>query len=739
MDRNRFKRLKDENSALLREDIARGAVRYRAMPEVVTLNHTDLCNLKCRMCPRSRKQGRHRLPKKVLAYVMNELFPTARKTVLTTSGGEPLMVDFDFIVEHALHYGVKIDVVTNGVLLTPERYGQARGAFDHLNVSFDCHVPEVYERIRCGSSFRRMEENLKGIRDLRALEKDDVIYSLSAVVMRSNLPHLSDFVRFAAEMGVDGVVFQSMKTYLNPTPEESPERKFSSMEIRDVFERAMGAAQETGINLYLSEFGLPGVQARPLRPKIPVPLEGQGLCWFIAQNFGIMYTGDVYPCCIVNDHCWGNVLYQNPSDIWNGPVARKLRAAHLDGTGTLFCNGCINAPHLRAPKSTPIRRKARMTRMILRHFRNKAYRGHEAAFLGTPSSIRRGPTSSRKTARFSPDPAKAEVRPFLPSVDALTRNPEDCTLWYVREGMLREIADLSAKPGRGRVAGGSESVSDRPAAGATALYFVGPRVALVGFMEDGKLLRVDARKKRSEVSTALYLSDARSFGATGESGEGCRRILLGSANTAPFRGRDARNPSIAARTTGDDFVEVKHFPSAKHIHNLLAEARGDRLFVTFGDLAGEGGDCSWGKRGGRRFRDGAEGPGPGYTASAETEGFVHFGTDLAEGNGIVRIAKHHGERPEFRSFPEGLDLQVRQLRALGPRTAARLDEHGHHDHPRSAKGATGEPAAVPGRGRRLDGDPSLRGRLVRRARGDRGGRRRSPDPWSPFSPRRAAF
>src|SRR5688572_11277757 len=176
--------LKRENSELLRADVERGAIAYRGLPEVVTLNHSDICNLRCVMCPRHLAQGRHRLDPRVLEHVVNELFPTARKVILTTAGGEPLAVDFDFLLERALRFDVRVDVVTNGVLLARELYLRARHALDHLNVSLDSHVPEVYERIRLGARFSRVVANLEAVTEERQRHPDGVLFSLSSVVMR---------------------------------------------------------------------------------------------------------------------------------------------------------------------------------------------------------------------------------------------------------------------------------------------------------------------------------------------------------------------------------------------------------------------------------------------------------------------------------------------------------------------------------------------------------------------------
>ncbi|MFO0983862.1 MAG: hypothetical protein U1E76_19405 [Planctomycetota bacterium] len=55
----------------------------------------------------------------------------------------------------------------------------------------------------------------------------------------------------------------------------------------------------------------------------------------------------------------------------------------------------------------------------------------------------------------------------------------------------------------------------------------------------------------------------------------------------------------------------------------------------------------------------------GFTAFAETEHFIHFGTDLDRGNGLVRADRALAGVPEFRAFPAPLDLQVREILDLG--------------------------------------------------------------------------
>jgi MoaA/NifB/PqqE/SkfB family radical SAM enzyme len=166
--------LKESNSALLRREVDRGATRLASLPEVVNLNHTNRCNLKCPFCVTTHEKQHHRLSRDVIERVAEALFPTARKVVLTMAG-EPLAADFELIADLARRFAVKLDMVTNAVLLTPERYGEIRGLLDHLNVSFDSHVPEVYERLRVGASFAKVHAHLRGIRELREREPDEVL------------------------------------------------------------------------------------------------------------------------------------------------------------------------------------------------------------------------------------------------------------------------------------------------------------------------------------------------------------------------------------------------------------------------------------------------------------------------------------------------------------------------------------------------------------------------------------
>ena len=643
---------KAENSRLLREDVAARRTAYRGLPEVVTLNHSDICNLRCIMCQRSLGQGKHRLDSAVLDHVVNELFPTARKAVLTTAGGDPLAVDFDFLLERALRFDVRLDVVTNGVLLSPDTYRRARPALDHLNVSLDSHVPAVYERIRAGSSFGRVWGTLEALAEERRRAPDGVLFSISAVVMKSNLPHLDAFLRAVAPLRPDGVVFQRLQHGEKATPEEEPSASWSQAEIDAYLDAAVRTAEAIGMNLFLSEFRRPNVVPSPPRPKVPMTIEGQGLCWFLAQNFNVMYTGEVFPCCIPTDLCLGDVRYEDPVEIWNGEPFRRLRASHLDGKGNLFCSGCLHAPHLPA-RDTPGLEAERERRAKAFEAESERRRAVED-LRRRPIYLPADPDLVPRDGGFADAPRSARVATEGAGVDAAAAATDGSVA--VRAGLLewRDAAQAVVRT--------VDLAAAARGAAATCVHPLADGAVLVGFAEAGTLLRVDG----PAVERVLELSDNRSFvrtcgvatAADGSVWVGEYGVFPGARCAWTYRSTDG----------GRSFSRGARFAAARHVHRVLALARGP-VVVTTGDLAAER----------RLYRSDADGAfvclapaWSGFVAALERDGAVHFGTELMSRNGLLAYRRGLDAPPEYRAFPDPLDLKVRAIVALDDGTLVAL-------------------------------------------------------------------
>ena len=183
---------------------------------------------------------------------------------------------------------------------------------------------------------------------------------------------------------------------------------------------------------------------------------------------------------------------------------------------------------------------------------------------------------------------------------------------------------------------------------------------LLAFQGGGRLLRVEPGPAGGapRVESVLEFSDPRSFArqstvALDEHG----RIWVGEYGVFP----GARCAHLyLSRNGGHGFEHVAHVEDAKHVHVVHARPGRDELLVTTGDLPGE--QRLHALRGGRLQC--LRSCWSGFTAIAETAGWLHFGSDLPARNGLLRLRADLSGPLEFRAFPEPLDLQVRQLVVL---------------------------------------------------------------------------
>ncbi len=383
--------IKQENSRRLAADFAARRDVFAALPEVISLHTTDRCNLRCVMCPRSERVGRSSLARDALRRVCDALFPAARKAIVTGNQGEPMVADFDVVVDAAQRHEVPLDLVTNGTLLTGERYAAIEAALRHLNVSIDSHLPEVYERIRVGGRFDLLRRNLEEIAQRRRASIRPPLWTFSAVVMRSNLDHLAGLVEFAADLGADAVILQPLRQFVRriehedvigdggseyrsgrgsgcPDPFRGRQEMRQRLDAR--FDEARRAARARRINLYFSDFQFPAVESRPLRREEEDLADSRKMCWYLLRGMSIYDNGAVYPCNHPTDYCRGDVHREDVRELWNGAKMRSLRRAHFSLQGTLFCSGCLHAAYLPAPTPSKLRDAAKSARLAVGHARN---------------------------------------------------------------------------------------------------------------------------------------------------------------------------------------------------------------------------------------------------------------------------------------------------------------------------------------------------------------------------------
>src|SRR5439155_1028666 len=111
-------------------------------PVLAHIVATRRCNLSCTYCnefddfskPVPTGEMLHRI----------DLLAALGTTIITLTGGEPLLhPELEEIVRRIRHHGIIAEVLTNGYLLTPDRFRRLnRAGLDHMQISIDNVRPD---------------------------------------------------------------------------------------------------------------------------------------------------------------------------------------------------------------------------------------------------------------------------------------------------------------------------------------------------------------------------------------------------------------------------------------------------------------------------------------------------------------------------------------------------------------------------------------------------------------------
>ena len=168
------------------------------------------CNLRCVMCPwreiADKIENRGLMSPRIWESIQPHL--PEINSIDFTGGGEPLLQPNlpQWIADgHAA--GCETGFLTNGLLLNKDKLRQVLDAgVDWIGISMDGADAKMYEKIRIGSNFDRVCENVARIADLRNGRRPKTM--INFVLMDLNFHQVADIVRLAARLGVDQLNFK---------------------------------------------------------------------------------------------------------------------------------------------------------------------------------------------------------------------------------------------------------------------------------------------------------------------------------------------------------------------------------------------------------------------------------------------------------------------------------------------------------------------------------------------------
>lgn len=190
-------------------------------PRHITVENTTYCNLSCKMCPHEElhvKTGKqNHIQAMILEKIVNQIKP---RTLSLTGLGEPLLDPCFFQhVDVVKQGGIRVEVTTNGTLLSEYAAQIVDSGIDILKISIDGARDKTYASIRGQDAFPAVKTGLKHlITEKGKRNSKHPAVSMNFVVQRQNYKEIPEVIGLARQLGVDQVSF------LRPTMFETKER-----------------------------------------------------------------------------------------------------------------------------------------------------------------------------------------------------------------------------------------------------------------------------------------------------------------------------------------------------------------------------------------------------------------------------------------------------------------------------------------------------------------------------------
>jgi len=326
---NEFHQRKLENLENIQRAYARKAAILKIDPARLTLQTTEKCNLACIMCNiRRPNKNLLEMPYRTFEGIKKDILPTLVE-LHPTNIGEPLCSKwFGKLCRDLGHYGVLLDLTTNGTLLTKERILNILPILADMKISVDSTKKETFESIRKGAIFERVIKNIElavKLRDHMRCPSAPTI-SIQMTLMRNNFRDLPEMIELAHRIGVDRVKAFHIFSY----SKEMDGQIIINEEYEEVHRCALSLGKRLGISLEIAE-PFNGFEKSTLIERV---------CPLLWVETFIDVNGDVYPCHSHGGDKAGSIIDSRFEEIWNSPFYVRLRKKLKRGKPTWHCAGC---------------------------------------------------------------------------------------------------------------------------------------------------------------------------------------------------------------------------------------------------------------------------------------------------------------------------------------------------------------------------------------------------------------
>lgn len=323
-------------------------VRTGYQPETCVWEMTTKCNLRCLHCASSCDQEREEeLDTGEAMNLAGQIADMGVRWISLTGGELLLRNDWDEIAAVLEERGVRVHMITNGLLIGPEVAERIKKAsVSMVTVSLDGTEP-LHDRIRRRGSYR---ESCAG---LQLLQEKGIRTGCITSVMQETLPVLMDLKEELVKMGVERWQLQMAVPEGNMC--RITEALIKPEQMQMIIDRAWELGEDGRIQVVLPDnvgyYTEKETSIRSRYRKETVVFQG---CNAGIRSFGIMSNGDIVGCTSMRgkEFTEGNIRTIPLREIWDSPDAflwrRKLTPERLGGKcetcryAGLCLGGCSN-------------------------------------------------------------------------------------------------------------------------------------------------------------------------------------------------------------------------------------------------------------------------------------------------------------------------------------------------------------------------------------------------------------
>lgn len=290
-------------------------------PPLLMVEPTNICNLKCPMCPSGNgdmARPRGKLDLDNFKQIMDDVGEYIYQVQFWNQGEPFINKSFLDMVRYAKTRGLMTQTSTNGHFIRTDEMAEevVSAGLDQIIFSMDGTNQETYEKYRVGGDYNLVIETLGRLsRAKEKLNSKTPLIELQFLVFKHNQAEIDTLIQIAKEHKINRVAFKSVQVYSTDQAEEYlPEDD-----------------QLTRYNYNSESFELKA--------------ELENWCQRIWMNSTINWDGSVCPCCFDKDadYTFGNIFDNKAafSDIWRNQKYMKFRKSVMENRKDIaMCNNC---------------------------------------------------------------------------------------------------------------------------------------------------------------------------------------------------------------------------------------------------------------------------------------------------------------------------------------------------------------------------------------------------------------